>query len=136
MFVLPFWSQHTPAHVAGMLYSHHPRAKEVPAVTGSIFSCIIYLNTCLTILDGAQSGKGGPLGHPRIPSRCGCICWSVSILWPRSTFFLAKNGSDRTTRPADKSPKKHLQCHALTRRLSQSPGTLLPTPSQTLSLSP
>lgn len=51
-----------------MLWSHHPRAKEAPAAAGSIFSCIIYGNTCLKILDRAQSERGGVLEHLNVTS--------------------------------------------------------------------
>ena len=39
-------------------------SKTIPDAAGSIFSCIIYLNTCLTILDSARSWKGGATGPP------------------------------------------------------------------------
>ena len=39
--------------------------KTIPAAAASIFSCIIHLNTCLTIRDRAQSWKGEAPGTPK-----------------------------------------------------------------------
>lgn len=87
----------------------HPRAKGVPAAAESIFSCIIYLNTCLTILDRAQSGREESRGHLRTPPQQGCACQRASACG----LPLPKVG---LTTPGQAG--ECLQSHVLTRRLS------------------
>lgn len=115
-FVLTFWSQHTcPSSWDAVLPSSQSYSKTIPVAAGSISSCIIYLNTCLTILDSARSWKGGATGPPKIPSQYGCICWSVFILQPRRAVLFPKSGSAHTIHQWIDVSKKYLQCHVLKR---------------------
>lgn len=84
----------------------HPRAKGVPAAAGSIFSCIIYLNTCLTVLDGAQSGKGGAAGAPTHSPPAGLRLPVCASLRPTSS----QSRPDHTTDQAEALRGPENQC--------------------------
>lgn len=102
------------------MYSHCPRAtKTVPAAAGSVFRCIIYLNTCLTILDRAQSWKGGATGTPKDFFPIWLHFWSGFFLWPWRAFLCPKSDSDGTPHQVDKSLRRNTSDALFSNRGSQ-----------------
>lgn len=77
-----------PSSWAGILPPAQSYSKTDSTTAGSIFSCIIYLNTCLTTLYRASSvleRKG--FGTPKNFFPCDCICQSMFTQWPRAPFL-------------------------------------------------